>query len=143
MARALAETWAAHAKPGSPAATANGDIDDHGPQATTAAVVGANQIQVRFSFDAASRLQALDADAARGLGWTVRSGSGEIAATSAALSGTDGLLLTFGSAIPAGGKLFYGHGYAGSPRATRPTRATPCTTTRACRCGWRPAAFPL
>ena len=53
MARALAETGAAHAKPGSPAATANGDIDDHGPQATTAVVVGANQIQVRFSFDAA------------------------------------------------------------------------------------------
>ncbi len=112
MARALAETWAAHAKPGSPVASAAGrNIDDHGPRATEATVVGANQILVRFSFDAASRLQALDADAARGIGWAVRSGSGEVAATAAALSGTDGLLLTFGSAIPAGGKVFYGHGY--------------------------------
>ena len=111
MARALAETWAAYAKPGSAVASAGGNIDDHGPRAVGATVVGANQLLLQFSFDAASRLQALDADAARGVGWSVRSASGEIDATAAALSGTDQLLLTFGDAIPAGGKLFYGYGY--------------------------------
>jgi hypothetical protein len=66
---------------------------------------------VRFSFDAASRLQALSPDAAHGVGWSVRSGSGEVVATSAALSGMDALLLTFEGAVPAGGKLFYGYGH--------------------------------
>ncbi len=111
MARALAETWAAYAKPGSAVASAGGNIDDHGPKAVEATVVGSNQILLRFSFDAASRLQALDADAARGVGWSVRTASGGIDATAAALSGTDKLLLTFGEAVPAGGKLFYGYGY--------------------------------
>ncbi len=111
LGRSLAEEWAAYAKPGSPLATAGGNIDDQGPWATEATVVGANQLLVRFSFDAASRLQALSPEAARGLGWSVRSESGEVAATSAALSGTDALLLTFEGVVPAGGKLFYGYGY--------------------------------
>ena len=111
LGRSLAEEWAAYAKPGSPVAAAGGNIDDQGPWATEATVVGANQLLVRFSFDAASRLQALSPDAARGLGWSVRSESGEVAATSAALSGTDALLLTFEGVVPAGGKLFYGYGY--------------------------------
>jgi hypothetical protein len=111
MARALAETWASYAKPGSPVAAAGGNIDDHGPRVAEAAVVGTNQLSLRFAFDGASRLQILDPDAARGLGWSVRTDTSTIEATSAALSGTDTLLLTFGSAIPAGGKLFYGHGY--------------------------------
>ena len=110
LGRSLAEEWAEYAKPGSPMAAAGGDIDDGGPQATEATIVGVNQLLVRFSFDAASRLEALSADAGRGLGWSVRSDSARSSATSAALSGTDTLLLTFDGAVPAGGRLFYGWG---------------------------------
>src|SRR3712207_1549548 len=92
MARALAETWAAYAKPGSAVASAGGNIDDHGPRVVGATVVGANQLLLQFSFDAATRLQPLDADAARGVGWSVRWASGAMDATAAALSGTDKLL---------------------------------------------------
>ncbi|MBD0270361.1 MAG: hypothetical protein ICV73_00405 [Acetobacteraceae bacterium] len=110
--RSLAETWAAYAKPGSPVALASGQIDDHGPRAVAATATAPNQLLVRFALDGATNLEALDADAARGLGWSVRSATGEeVEGSAAALAGTDALLLTLDGPVPAGGKLFYGWGY--------------------------------
>ena len=114
IAFSLAQTWAQYAKPGSPVAQAGGVIDDLGPQVVQASLVGSNQIAVKVGFDAAHSLAALDPDAAAGIGWTVTGSDGTstpVHAQAAALTGTDSLLLTFGSAIPAGAKLYYGYGY--------------------------------
>lgn len=119
----LAETWAAYAKPGSPVALSGGQIDDHGPRAVAATATAPNQLLVRFAFDGATNLQPLDPDAARGLGWSVRTAAGEeVGASAAALAGADALLLTLDGPVPAGGKLFYGWGYGRLAEGNAPGR---------------------
>lgn len=121
--RSLAETWAPYAKPGSPLALASGQIDDHGPRAVAATALAPDRLLVRFALDGATNLQPLDADAARGLGWSVRSAAGEeVGASAAALAGTDALLLTLDGPAPAGGKLFYGWGYGRLAEGNAPGR---------------------
>jgi hypothetical protein len=113
IALSLAQTWAQYAKPGSPVAQAGGAVNDLGPQVVAAGLAGANQVAVQVGFDAAQNLRALDADAAAGVGWSaIGNGAGtRVEATSAQLTGTDTLLLTFGSPLPANAKLYYGYGY--------------------------------
>jgi hypothetical protein len=113
LAQSLAQTWAQYAKPGSPVAQVGGVVNDLGPQVVAARLAGANQVAVQVSFDAAQSLRALDPDAAAGVGWSAI-GNGtdtRVNATSAQLTGTDTLLLTFGFPLPADAKLYYGYGY--------------------------------
>ena len=112
IAASLAQSWAQYAKPGSPVALRNGLVDDLGPQVIGATAVGAGQLAVKVGFDAAQSLAALDATAAAGAGWTVLGSDGVAhAATGATLTGADTLLLSFGTALPAGSTLYYGYGY--------------------------------
>ncbi|MGG5809989.1 calcium-binding protein [Falsiroseomonas sp. CW058] len=110
-ARAVAEAFAQYAKAGSPVALAGGNIADEGPQVVAATRVGANQLRIDVLHDAAGGFRALDADAASGLGWTVRLDGGAMQATAASIVDADTLLLTFSAALPAEGRLFYAHGY--------------------------------
>jgi hypothetical protein len=111
IAFSLAQTWAQYAKPGSPVAVAGGVVNDLGAEVVKARLVGANQIAVKVSFDAAQNLRALDPDAAAGIGWTVRGNGSPVSATAAQLTGADTLLLTFGSPLPVNAELHYGFGY--------------------------------
>ena len=111
-AKAIAEAFAAHALPGSPVAQAGGNIADEGPQVVAARITGTRTIEVDVRHDQASGFAGLDADAARGLGWSLRdAGGGSLWATGAAIVDADTLRLTFGSDLPAGGTLHYGYGY--------------------------------
>ncbi len=111
-ARAIAESFAEYARPGSPVAQAGGDIDDEGPQVISAVRVGSNQLRIDVDHDgAASSFKALDADAAGGLGWTVISGGGSVDGTRVEIQDGDTLLITFSGPVAADGTLYYGYGY--------------------------------
>ena len=107
-ARSIAETFAAFAKPGS--ALATGNIDDTGPIAVQAQLTGAREVSVSLMFDGASSLQALDPDAATGIGWKAIAGSTVLEATSVSLGANNTLVVGFGTDLPAGAKLYYGYG---------------------------------
>jgi transposase InsO family protein len=94
-------------------AQAGGVVNDLGPQVVAARLAGANQVAVQISFNAAQSLRTLDADAAAGVGWSAIGNGADtrVNATSAQLTGTDTLLLTFSSPLPANAKLYYGYGY--------------------------------
>nr|WP_242481953.1 hypothetical protein [Paracraurococcus ruber] len=109
-ARSIAEVFAQYAKPGS--AAASGNLDDTGPIAIQAVQTAARQVAVTVKFDAAAALQALDADAATGIGWSAISGSTVLKATGVALTGANTLSVSFGSDLPAGATLYYGYGNA-------------------------------
>jgi Ca2+-binding RTX toxin-like protein len=110
-ARAIAEAFSNHAKPGSPVAVAGGNIADEGPQVIRATPVGTNQLRLDVRHDGAGGFQALDADAANGAGWSVIGAGGAVVGTAAALVDADTLLVTFSGPLPQGGLLHYGHGY--------------------------------
>jgi hypothetical protein len=109
-ARAIAEAFAAQAKPGSPVASAGGRLADEGPQVTAAQKVAWNQLRVDVTHDQASSFRTLDADAARGVGWSVR-GSSVVEGRGAQVVDGDTLLLTFSGEVPTDGRLHYGFGY--------------------------------
>jgi hypothetical protein len=117
LAQTIAENFAQYAVPGSPLALANGQLDSNGPEVIKAeAVAGhANQVLLTVGFDHATALQALDSIAATGADWfinsTVSAGNGGQWATGAELVDGSHLKLTFGSAVPANGLVFYGYGY--------------------------------
>ncbi|MCB4821869.1 hypothetical protein LHA35_09010, partial [Roseicella sp. GB24] len=111
-ARSIAEAFAAYAKDGSVVKLANGNIADTGPIAIQAQQTGPRQVAVTLQFDGATKLAALDADAATGIGWSVISGSTVIKATGVALGAGNSLVVTFGADLPTGGTLHYGHGNA-------------------------------
>ena len=108
-ARAIAEQFASHAKPGSPAAS--GGLADQGPEVVQAEILGANKLRLNVAHDHASGFLALDGDAARGLGWSVQGSGGEVRAVSVSIEDADSLVVTFAGPLPAGGLLFYGYGY--------------------------------
>jgi Ca2+-binding RTX toxin-like protein len=110
-ARAIAEEFAAYAKPGSPVALAGGNIADAGPQAIHAEVAAANQLRIDVSHDHAAGFQALDPDAAAGVGWSVLGAGGQVTGTAAQLVDGDTLLVTFSGNVDPAGTLFYGYGY--------------------------------
>jgi hypothetical protein len=111
-ARAIAEEWAAYARPGSPVALAGGDIADDGPQVVAAEHTAPDTLRVVVAQDHASGFAALDPEAAAGLGWTVRDAAGAaVAADSARILAADALELHFGATLPADGLLHYGFGY--------------------------------
>ncbi|WP_203076813.1 calcium-binding protein [Falsiroseomonas ponticola] len=110
-ARGIAESLADYAKAGSIVAQSGGDIADKGPQVIRAALVGTNQLRIDVAHDHAAGFQALDADAAKGVGWSVQGAGGTVWGAAAALVDGDTLLATFSGPVPAGGTLFYGHGY--------------------------------
>ncbi|HEV7263510.1 MAG TPA: hypothetical protein VGN83_01115 [Falsiroseomonas sp.] len=110
-ARAIAEEFAAYAKPGSPVAAAGGNIADAGPQVIRAELVGGNQLRIDVAHDAAAGFQALDADAAAGIGWSVLSGGGQVTGRAVSIVDADTLLVTFSGPIAADGVLHYGYGY--------------------------------
>ncbi len=110
-ARAVAEAFAAYAKPGSPVAQAGGNIADEGPQVVTAAIVAPNQLRLDVRHDHAGGFGALDADAAQGIGWLVSGVGGTVWGTRVSILDRDSLLVTFSGAIPEGGVLTYGRGY--------------------------------
>jgi hypothetical protein len=111
LARAMAEEFAAYAKPGSPLAVAGGQLDDQGPQVVAAEQVAANQLLLTVRFDQATTLVVPDAVAAAGIGWSVRGATGTVEGRSVELAGPGRLLVSFDGALPAGGELFYGWGY--------------------------------
>ena len=111
VARSLAQEWAAYAKPGSPVALAGGNIDDLGPQVISATHVGQTQLELKVRFDAATKLAALDPDAAKGVGWQVDAPDGTHYATAAKVTGADTLLVTFDGPVAGDGTLYYGYGY--------------------------------
>jgi hypothetical protein len=113
-ARSIAESWAAHAQPGSPVALAGGDLADEGPRVAAARLTGPRTVEVDVVHDRATGFSALDPDAAAGVGWAVRApaGGGWTDATGAAVVDADTLRVTFGADLPAdGASLFYGWGY--------------------------------
>jgi Ca2+-binding RTX toxin-like protein len=110
-ARAVAEAFAAYARPGSPVAQAGGNIADEGPRVAKATLVGTTQLRVDVVHDKAGGFAALDADAAGGVGWSVIGPGGVAEATAAAIEDGDTLLLTFAGPLPAEGRLQYGQGY--------------------------------
>lgn len=110
-ARAIAESFADHAKPGSPVAAAGGRIADAGPQVIHAEIAAPGQLRVDVAHDQAGGFQALDADAAAGVGWTVASGGQERHATAVSVVDADTLLVRFDGPVAADGTLFYAHGY--------------------------------
>ncbi len=109
-ARTLAELWAPYALEGSPVDLAGGNLDNIGPLAVQALQVGERQLTVGFTFDQADGFNMLDPDAAAGLGWSVRAGGTVVQATGVVVTGADSVLLTFGSDLPAGGRLYYNYG---------------------------------
>jgi hypothetical protein len=110
-ARAIAETFASYAKPGSPVALAGGNIADDGPQVIAATPVASNQLRIDVRHDQAGGFRALDADAARGVGWSVHAPGVEVTGTAARIEDADSLVVTFSGTVPTGGLLHYGHGY--------------------------------
>jgi hypothetical protein len=113
LALSLAQDWAEHAQPGSPVALAGGRLDDLGPQVVQASRVGDRQLSLTVAHDAARSLAPLDADAARGTGWTAiaEATAAAVAATAATVTGPDTLLLDFAARLPADAGLFYGFGH--------------------------------
>jgi hypothetical protein len=113
VARALAELWADHARPGSPVALAGGDIASDGPKAVAAWRVDADTLRVAVVHDRSASLQAqLDPEAAQGVGWSVRTAAGgEVDAVAARVLGPASLEIDFAAPVPEGGVLHYGWGY--------------------------------
>lgn len=113
LVKSLADSLAQYALPGSPLA-AGGPADGVGPQAVSAAVSQYNQdaLIVTVKLDPASTgLQAAGAEAAAGLGWTIRNGSASVSATAVTALSPTSLLVTFGEPVTdAGSTLFYDYG---------------------------------
>ncbi len=115
IAPSVADAFAQYALPGSPLALASGHVDDSGPQAVRVDWVPAQPTQVIVTLQndpSALGLEPLGAEAAAGLGWTIRDGDSSIAATSAQELPGNQLLLTFAGAVPtdATALLFYDYG---------------------------------
>jgi len=110
-ARAIAEEFAAYAKPGSPVAEAGGNLADAGPQVVRAELAGGNRLLLDVAHDGAGGFAELDGDAAAGVGWSVRGNSGVVKGTAAEVVDADTLLVTFDGDVPADGAVFYGWGY--------------------------------
>jgi hypothetical protein len=111
IARAVAQTFAQYALPGSP--IASGQFDAFGPQATAAQKVGTNQVVVTATLDHASLSAVLSADAAAGLGWSILDGSQTILATAAQVTDATHVLVTFAGTVPTDStaRLYYAFGY--------------------------------
>lgn len=111
-AKAIAEAFSAYARPGSPVAQAGGDIDDLGPEVVSVTRVATNQLRIDVHHDHATSFQALDADAARGVGWSVIGTNGaQVTGTAVSVVDADTLLVTFSGAVDPSGTLHYGYGY--------------------------------
>jgi hypothetical protein len=110
-ARSIAEEFAAYAKPGSIVAQAGGNIANLGPQVIGATKVAANQLRINVAHDKAGGFAALDADAANGVGWSVRTNGGEVSGTAAQIEDGDSIVVTFSGNVDDAGTLFYGYGY--------------------------------
>ena len=111
LARSLAEEWAEYAKPGSPVALAGGDIAEDGPKVVAAMALSADTLVVKVAHDRAAGFAPLDAEAAAGVGWSVRSPLGVVSADSVQVLSADTLQVHFNGAVPAQGTLYYGYGY--------------------------------
>lgn len=111
LARSIAEEWATYAKPGSPVALEGGNIASDGPKVVAATVANADTLAVKVVHDRAAGFAPLDADAAMGIGWSVRGSSGAVSADAIEVVSADTLLVHFGRAVPTDGSLFYGYGY--------------------------------
>jgi len=110
LAASVAEAFAGYAQPGSPMATAGGDIANTGPEVIAALLNDARTMTLSLGLDHAAALMPLDAAAAAGLGWSVQTDKGFVAASGAALVGGT-LKLTFAGDVHLGDTLFYGYGY--------------------------------
>ncbi len=115
IAPSVADAFAQYALPGSPLALAGGHVADSGPQAVRVDWVPAQPTQVIVTLQddpSALGLEPLGAEAAAGLGWTIRDGDSSIAATAAQELAGNQLLLTFAGAVPtdAAAQLFYDYG---------------------------------
>ena len=105
----VAEAFASYALPGSAVTLAGGDVANTGPQVTGALLSSSRTMVLTLALDHGSALQALDAAAATGLGWSVQTAKGFVTATAASL--VDGsLTLTFASDVHLGDTLYYGYG---------------------------------
>ncbi len=111
LARALAEEWAAYAKPGSPVALSGGNIASDGPQVVSATAFNADTLVVKVLHDQSAGFAPLDPQAAAGAGWVVGGASGPVSADAVWTSAPDTLVIHFPTAIPADGYLYYGYGY--------------------------------
>ena len=120
LARSLAEEWAAYAKPGSPVATIGGNIASDGPKVVAATAVSADTLVVQVAHDQAATLAPLDAEAAAGIGWSVRGSAAAVAADNVQVLSADTLQVHFQSAIPTDGSLHYGFGYGRLGGANQP-----------------------
>jgi hypothetical protein len=112
-AQTIAEEWAAYAKPGSPVALAGGDIADVGPRVLAAERIGPDALRLVVAQDQGGVFAPLDAEAARGIGWTVAgTGTAPVTGAAAVVQGPHTIDLYFNGALPdAGGVLHYGWGY--------------------------------
>ncbi|CAH2601246.1 conserved protein of unknown function [Rhodovastum atsumiense] len=113
LARSIADTFAAKARPGSPVACAGGHVDALGPEANQATPVNGNptRLLVRVAQDAATGLKPLNATAAGGVGWSVLANGAQIKACAARIVDSTHVLLTFPQAVPGGATLHYAWGY--------------------------------
>jgi hypothetical protein len=110
-AASIAETWAAFARPGSPVALAGGDIADLGPKVVSAVLTAPDTLTVQVVHDRSGGFAALDAEAAGGIDWSAIDPGGSAAADQVTVLSADSLQIHFSGPVPAGGLLFYGHGY--------------------------------
>jgi hypothetical protein len=111
LAVSLAETWAAHAKPGSPVALAGGNLPNEGPQVIAATLLDADTLRLAVAHDQALTLGPLGPEAAAGRGWEVHGPQGTIDAVAARVAGPATLDVDFAGPLPADGLLHYGWGY--------------------------------
>ncbi|CAH2603080.1 conserved protein of unknown function [Rhodovastum atsumiense] len=111
LARALAEKWAVYARPGSPVALAGGDIDATGPCVVSATAQDARTLLVGVAQDHSAGFAPLDAQAAEGIGWTVRTWRRVISADRVEVLAPDRLRIHFAADLPADGVLCYGYGH--------------------------------
>lgn len=122
LARSLAEEWAEHAKPGSPVALAGGDIASDGPKVVAAMALSPDTLVVKVEHDGAAGFAPLDADAAAGVGWSVRGPSGVVSADKVQVLAADTLQVHLTGAVPAEGTLYYGYGYGRLAGSDRPAQ---------------------
>lgn len=133
-ARAIAEDWSDHARPGSPVFLAGGDIPDVGPRVLAAERTGPDTLRLTVAQDAAGGFAPLDPDAAGGVGWEVSGapgaapGAAPTAARAASVVDADTVDLFFAGPLPeAGGVLHYGWGYGRLAKDGGPGRGNAIT----------------
>ncbi len=119
LGRAVADAFAAYAKPGSPEARAR---QADSPRAVSARVADRAGGLVRVTLLSPDPLKPLSPAALRGAGWVVRGADGTVRVPSSVRAEGNGLVLAFGGPLPEPATLYYGYGHGRIDLADGPGR---------------------